>query len=94
MPKMCVTDGVTLSSPFGDGRDYSGGDLIDLSPEKAEQWQGWGWVAPILDSRMPKTATDDAVMLDASLPEPAPEAIDTTPMDLPRRRKRKDGDAV
>lgn len=77
MPTMCVTQGVTLTNPFGDGRDYMGGESIDLPPEKAEQWQRWGWVhTPILVKM-----------------EPAPEALTEAPIDAPRVRKRKGDDA-
>jgi hypothetical protein len=44
MPRYQVCDGVTLSNPIGDGRDYHGGASIELSDDKGKAWVAKGWV--------------------------------------------------
>lgn len=45
--RMQVCEGVILTNPVGDGRDYHAGMAIELSDEVAEDWARRGWVRPV-----------------------------------------------
>jgi hypothetical protein len=51
--RMVVMEGVTLVKPLADGKDYSGGDVIELQEAVAQDWQRRGWVGVPLPSRSP-----------------------------------------
>lgn len=94
---MYVAEGVTLTNPFGDGRDYMGGELIELSPEKACQWEEWGWVRPMHT----QTITHPSPMLTPTAPSgevaaPTPDAVTAEGgiAEPVRRRSRKGDDAA
>jgi len=42
-----VCNGVSLTNPIGDGKDYRGGAILELSDGRAELWMKRGWVKPI-----------------------------------------------
>jgi hypothetical protein len=44
--QMMVAEGVILVKPLTDGKDYSGGDRIDLEAGVALDWHRRGWVVP------------------------------------------------
>lgn len=42
--KVTVCEGVTLSNPIGDHRDYHGGDVLEIPDGRAANWIRKGWV--------------------------------------------------
>lgn len=42
--RMVVVEGITLTKPLADGKDYSAGDMIELEASVAEDWMRRGWV--------------------------------------------------
>jgi len=45
-----VCDGVSLTNPIGDGKDYRGGAILDVSEGKAAAWIARGWVKAIIST--------------------------------------------
>lgn len=44
MQRVTVNVGVTLYAPIGDGKDYTGGDILDVPQCTADDWSRRGWV--------------------------------------------------
>ena len=42
--KVSVCDGITLTNPIGDSRDYHAGDVLELPDGRAALWIKRGWV--------------------------------------------------
>lgn len=49
-----VCDGISLTNPIGDGKDYRGGAIVDVSEGRAAAWIARGWVKVITLTPMSK----------------------------------------
>lgn len=62
-----VCDGVSLTNPIGDGKDYRGGAILDVSEGKAAAWMKLGWVKEITPTPLAEQIPDEGAPMDRSL---------------------------